>query len=140
MRLLDYYSLYCDDNSDTLSDGFGYLQLLENITFFVVHRRWQWYTANRVINDSQNTVTNGDKFWSYDLHPIEIAQNIEQVGRDNTLLPEDAMLKYFYLILNEDFFETATRDTKGMLNRKWLVKVPAIQFGTPQLVRNEECN
>lgn len=90
-----------DDDSDTLSEG-------SDLQLFSEHKLSldrdsdddTQQTESSVEPDSQQTEANDDDFWSYDLHPVDIASFMEQVGPDHTLLPDDDLLKYFYLMIN----------------------------------------
>uniref|UniRef100_A0A8W8MIV0 PiggyBac transposable element-derived protein domain-containing protein n=1 Tax=Magallana gigas TaxID=29159 RepID=A0A8W8MIV0_MAGGI len=101
-----------DDDSDTLSEGSD-LQLFSEHEFSsdTDSDDDTQQTESSMEPDSQQTEANDDDFWSYDLHPVDIAPFTEQVGPDHTLLPDDDLLKYFYLMINEDFFEPAAQET-----------------------------
>lgn len=101
-----------DDDSDTLSEGSD-LQLYSEHEFSsdTDSDDDTQQTESSMEPDSQQTEATDDDFWSYDLHPVDIAPFTEQVGPDHTLLPDDDLLKYFYLMINEDFFETAAQET-----------------------------
>lgn len=97
-----------DDDSDSLSEGSD-LQLYSEHEFSSDADSDN--DTQQTELDSQQTEATDDDFWSYDLHPVDIAPFTEQVGPDHTLLPNDDLLKYFYLMINEDFFETAAQET-----------------------------
>lgn len=101
-----------DDDSDTLSEGSD-LQLFSEHEFSsdTDSDDDTQQTESSMEPDSQQTEATDDDFWSYDLHPVDIAPFTEQVGPYHTLLPDDDLLKYFYLMINEDFFETAAQET-----------------------------
>lgn len=101
-----------DDDSDTLSEGSD-LQLFSEHEFSsdTDSDDDTQQTESSMEPDSQQSEATDDDFWSYDLHPVDIAPFTEQVGPDHTLLPDNDLLKYFYLMINEDFFETAAQET-----------------------------
>lgn len=57
--------------------------------------------------DSWQMEANDNDFWSYDLHPIDLASFTEPFWQYRTLLPGDDLMKYFkvIIIINGDFFE-----------------------------------
>lgn len=101
-----------DDDSDTLSEGSD-LQLFSEHEFSsdTDSDDDTQQTESSMEPDSQQSEATDDDFWSYDLHPVDIAPFTEQVGPDHTLLPDNDLLKYFYLMINEDFFEIAAQET-----------------------------
>lgn len=68
-------------------------------------------TESSMEPNNHQTEANDDNFWSYDLYPVNITPFTKPLGPDHTLLPDYDLLKYVCLIINEDFFETADRET-----------------------------
>ena len=46
-------------------------------------------TESSIEADSQQTDAQDAEFWSYDLHPVNVAPFIESVGPEQNLLPDD---------------------------------------------------
>ncbi|XP_062593965.1 piggyBac transposable element-derived protein 4-like [Saccostrea cucullata] len=101
-----------DDDSDTLSEGSD-LQLFSDYEFSsdTDSDNDTQQTESSIEADSQQTEAGEDDFWSYDLHPVDVAPFTEPVGPEHNLLPDDDLIKYFYLMINEEFFEIAARET-----------------------------
>lgn len=101
-----------DDDSDALSEGSD-LQLFSEHEFSsdTDSDDDTQQTESSMEPDSQQTEATEDDFQSYDLHPVDIAPYTEKVGSGHTLLHDDDLLNYFYLMINEDFFETAAQET-----------------------------
>ena len=68
-------------------------------------------TESSIEADSQQTDAQDAEFWSYDLHPVNVAPFTESVGPEHTLLPDDDVLKYFFCMISEEFFEIVAQET-----------------------------
>lgn len=84
---------------------------------------------------SQISDSEGPGFWSSELHPVSIAPFSEETGPSHDLTPNDNILKYFYLMLSEDFSRESPLKPTGTLLRSSRKEVTATRIGLTLLLR-----
>ena len=108
-------NLSSDDEADEMSEGSDLQQFSDDEfssdTDSDDNDNLTQETESSIEADSQQTDAQDAEFWSYDLHPVNVAPFTESVGPEHTSLPDDDVLKYFFCMISEEFFEIVAQET-----------------------------